>query len=293
MAALGLAFSSATGKPSFFRHLAMTLSTALRDARHAIKRIIFGQLPPSVREAIDLVYYERRLIERSLVDEPELKLLPRLVPSGGVAIDIGANLGAYTLALHELVGPTGTVHACEPVPRSYRLLVHNCHKLAIHKNIVFHEVAIGEREGETDFFLPVEGKMLHPNYYVGGLLKPEASAVTFRVRAVRLDTWKAIAGQSVGFVKIDVEGAEVLVFRGALEFLREHRPAIVCEISADNVPVIQDMLSPLGYTMYDCSPGALRPFKGLRAPTVSPNCVLLHDERLAEYGLGDLLKKPS
>ena len=263
--------------------------TLAQTVSHAIKRVVFNVLPPSVREAVDLVYYEKRLSARTLVDEEELELLPRLVKRGDAALDIGANLGAYTLLLHELVGPTGTVDACEPVPRSFRLLVHNCHKLAQHKNITFHEVAVGEREGETSFYLPVEGKTRHPNYYVGGLVQRSEQADTFPVRVVSLDDWTAIAARPIGFVKIDVEGAEVQLLRGALQFLAARRPSVVCEIAPANVESVRDLVEPLGYRMYIYRQRGLHRHQRGDRPGEGPNYVLLHEAKLPTYDLAGLL----
>lgn len=237
-------------------------SLAVRT-RHALKRIAYALMPAALQESIDRRFYYRRLASGSLSEEAEFALLPALVRSGEVALDVGANLGGYTIALSRLVGPTGQVHAFEPIPRTFRLLTHNVRRLAPFPNVLLYELAADNRTSRTTMSIPLERSLA--NYYVASLARRSADPVkTIEVSVTSLDAWEPPACGHIGFLKIDVEGAEWNVLDGARSLLERHRPLVLCELG-DSVRLFghsqQDVLSlvaGLGYTAYRFRHGRLR-----------------------------------
>ena len=136
------------------------------------------------------------------------------VEPGKVAFDVGANVGFYTLLLARVLGPEGHVVAFEPVPRNLSFL-HRHLALNGVRNVSVIEAAVADREGVATFD---EG----PDPSMGHL-----GAGRLRVRTLRLDDALARGEIPVpAYMKIDVEGAEADVLRGAEGILREARPVV-------------------------------------------------------------------
>lgn len=235
--------------------------------RHAVKAAAFTVLPAGVREALDRRYYYERLRRGGLSEEPDFALLPAFVTPGSTALDIGANLGGYSIRLAQLVGPSGQVHAFEPVPRTARLLRYNVERLAPERNVTVHEAAVSDAGGTATLHLPIEGAL--ENFYTAGLGRREGVRTQpVTVRTVALDDWVAAAHGRISFVKIDTEGAEWNVLTGSRRVLREHRPVILCEVG-DGVRLfgheqseVFSIMRDLGYESFRSIGGALMPTDG-------------------------------
>jgi FkbM family methyltransferase len=142
----------------------------------------------------------------------------RVPQLGEVVFDLGANVGAFALAASRLVGPTGHVYCLEPVPGNTAALAKTIEKNGL-TNVTMIPKAIGETCGEL--LLHLGNKSTQHSAFqdrgVGDLAVPVTT----------LDALSAELGLSrVDFVKIDVEGMEAAVLRGASETLRRHKPFI-------------------------------------------------------------------
>jgi FkbM family methyltransferase len=179
--------------------------------------------------------------------EPEvLDAIRRVVAPGMTVLDIGAQSGFYTLFLSKLVGPEGTVVAFEPLPANFRLLEENI-QLNRAGNVVLRREAVAAQSGEASLeFLDDHSHRT----LVAGPLQTGESVGAFKAPAVSLDDWTLASGSAVHFVKMDVEGAEADVLRGARRVLETQRPRLVIEIhgcdSMATSPVVS-MLDQLGY----------------------------------------------
>lgn len=239
-----------------------------------------------MQEAIDRRFYHVRLARGDLSREPEFALLPDLVREGETAFDVGANLGGYTIRLSELVGPAGQVHAFEPVPRTFRLLQYNVARLAPYPNVRAHCAAVSDCGGRATLHIPLEGKL--ENFYTASLAAPRrGSARAISVELVSLDDWYESSFGKVTFVKIDTEGAEWQILRGAERLLREFRPSVLCEIGSGTerfghrgdelIALMQD----LGYVPFRYDGQRLREARAVEASDVSPNSLFCHPTYLA------------
>jgi FkbM family methyltransferase len=165
--------------------------------------------------------------------EPELREIFRAVlPAGAVAIDVGANVGWHALLMAKLVGQGGRVLAAEANPSVRERLEGNLRANHFsHVAVIPH--AIAEAEGILEFYGPQacdagsgDGHVIGP----GG----RAAGATIRVEARSLDSIVELARvDRLDLVKIDVEGFEWPVLRGAEKSVAKFRPHIVFEYNAE------------------------------------------------------------
>jgi len=187
------------------------------------------------------------------------RVLGAFAKPGDVVVDVGASAGLYACELARLVGPRGRVHAIEPDPASVSRLD------ALRRawpNITVHPVAVSERSGTATLHVPVVA-----GRRVGALAS--LSVPTWRAGvhhatvAVDLKPLDCILdGRRVSFVKVDVEGHELAVFRGATETLRS-LPAVLVEIEQrhqqTDIRSTFDFLESMGYAGYALRERALTP----------------------------------
>jgi FkbM family methyltransferase len=233
-------------------------------------------LPRSLQDSVDRRYYARRIRAGTLVEEPELGVLDRFVRPGDAVADVGANLGAFSIALSGLVGPQGRVLAFEPIPRTARLLRSLVRDLAPSPNVEVVEGAVGDVAGRASMHLPIEGAL--PNFYVASLYPIHRDRTELvDVEVGTLDDHRARLGRPLTFVKIDVEGAELLVLRGADHVLRHDRPVVLCEIGSTDrdgshgASDVEAAFVELGYVLHQLVDGALVPSSTARPVAPTPN----------------------
>lgn len=141
-----------------------------------------------------------------------------LLESGDVVYDLGAHVGWYTLIASRRVGPSGRVHSFEPLPENLTYL-HRHLEMNGCENVSVHRVAVSDASGEASFST-ADGR------FQGRLTDGPESDLT--VETVRLND--LVASGRVpppDLVKIDVEGAETAVLRGAESVLRSAAPTLM------------------------------------------------------------------
>ncbi|CAH0311418.1 FkbM family methyltransferase [Roseomonas sp. CECT 9278] len=193
--------------------------------------------------------------------EPEtVETARRLLPQGGVAIDVGANIGFVTLVMARLVGPTGRVIAFEPADWTYARLQAN---LAL--NAVPQVTTVQAGLSDTEETCPPAD--IPVGYRLDG-------RVETRRQAIRLATLDAYLAQDpvtrVDFIKCDTDGFETRVVQGAMDTLRRFRPAIDLELyqgtpsdSREVAERLLRLLATLGYGFH--RPGDLQAYAGIAA----------------------------
>jgi len=142
--------------------------------------------------------------------------------------DVGANIGIYSLLGAKLVGQCGSVHAFEPTPATFAQLVANV-MLNGFNWIHLNQKAVSEKSGTSLLYLYKQNPInsLARQDWVGQPLGQIA------IETVTLDEYVSEqALPRVDLVKIDVEGAEILVLKGARQLLNgPNPPAVICEFS--------------------------------------------------------------
>lgn len=157
--------------------------------------------------------------------EPEVvEAMRSVVREGFVALDIGAHIGYYALVLSRLVGTTGRVIAFEPLPPNYKMLEENV-RLNGCRQIKTVNQAVLDRTGPLKVTIP-GGEPLPGSVS----LFADYGTEPIVVDAVSLDDFLRERKGPVHFLKMDVEGAEGLVLRGARETIGLHHPAMVIEV---------------------------------------------------------------
>jgi FkbM family methyltransferase len=182
---------------------------------------------------------------------------------GSVALDIGANIGAHALPLAEMVGPTGRVLAFEPTAFAFAKLQHNLSlNSRLQSRVRAFQMMLVARDAEelpealySSWPLDVSGDV-HPKLR-GRLMSTQGA------RAASLDfVLEQEAVERVDFIKLDVDGYECEVLRGALRTLKRHRPALIMEIApyvlvehGESLEELLGLLRSANYRTYDLNSG--------------------------------------
>jgi len=151
------------------------------------------------------------------------EVLWRLVDSGETCLDIGANLGYMTSLLGAKVGLSGRIHAFEPHPDVFNRLKDNMAKSVSAPVVSVHDNAVGVDDGTADLFEPADFEANQGTSSLVAAGDPGGSChVEHSVTVRRLDSLFG-EDEMFGAMKVDVEGAELEVFRGAERLLMGHR----------------------------------------------------------------------
>ncbi len=207
--------------------------------------------------------YDDHVAQRVLTEwrfEPEVSAVSlAVIRRGMTVVDVGANIGVHTLLFAQLVGPEGHVVALEPNPVALRQLRRNITLNAL-TNVTVVGVAASDEEGEADFSLPVDGQEAFGGLSNSGRF---AEGARTRVATDRLDRILPELGFApASLLKIDVEGSELRVIRGARSLLEQSpRPTVIYEADYRNLEAsscteqdTKGFLEERGYTVYEISP---------------------------------------
>ena len=145
----------------------------------------------------------------------ETTLIESEVKPGDVVLDIGANIGYYTLIFARLVGDKGRVYAFEPDPTNFRLLKKNVRANGYH-NVIFVNKAVAEATGPLSLYLCPDNKGDHR------IFASEDDRAAIPIQATTLDEHFAEYQGKIDFIKMDIQGSEGRAVRGMQELLRRH-----------------------------------------------------------------------
>lgn len=160
-----------------------------------------------VDSSSDNLYFEKENYEKEQVE-----VIKKIVKSGDVVADVGANVGFYTILLSKLVGKAGKVYAFEPEPSNYFLLKKNI-KGNFCQNVVCYKEAISNSSKITFFSFNKKSKG-------GGSLTAKSEHDT--KTKVIVETLDNKIKEKVSFIKVDVEGTEIDVLKGAKKLINHN-----------------------------------------------------------------------
>src|SRR5471032_2482341 len=163
-------------------------------------------------------------------EKEESAMMEQLVADGDNFLDIGANIGWYSINLASS-RRAATVYAFEPVPVTYAKLQENL-ALNASSNIKAHNFGLSEQAGEFTFYYPPEGSGNASAVNLTG--RGDVRTAQCEVRT--LDGFTAATGTRVDFIKCDVEGAELLVFKGGLRTIARDQPSCCRKSCANGRP---------------------------------------------------------
>jgi len=244
-----------------------------KRVKSKIKLLISNLFGEDVYGKLYAFCQSRRLQKgRNKYSEAEINLLPSFVRSGDVVIDIGANFGQYTYPLSKLVGSSGKVFAFEPIKYTFEILQNVVRNLRL-TNVELRNVALGEAAQELEFIVPIDNSgfldMGQAHLFSS---EEENKGKKEKVKIVTLDDLRVELPilDKTTFVKCDVEGQELMVFKGAKEFIFRSRPIILCEIEERHTkryghsPIdVFNFLKNFGYKSFVFASNKLVPTQGI------------------------------
>jgi FkbM family methyltransferase len=224
----------------------------------------------------------RKLFLKRYFETCEQGLVSNYLKPGMTVLDIGAHQGFYTLLASSKVGSRGSVVAFEPSPREMRrlhinLILNRCHNVSTVKK------ALNDTAADADFYV-CRGVETGCNSLYPPVVAERTEKI--RIKTTTLDAYLNDASlDRVDFIKIDVEGAELSVLRGAVETLDRYRPALLCEIADKRTEAwghrawdIIEYLETRGYRCYFFSPGGDL-HRSHEKDTFNENLVAFHRDR--------------
>jgi FkbM family methyltransferase len=163
---------------------------------------------------------------RYRLDRAEIHCMLRHLKPGAVAVDIGAHKGGYSYWMLHAVGKTGRVFAFEPQPALAQYL-DRIRSLFHFDNYTLTNCGLSSAPGELKLSVPGNGVSPGASFEPGLL---QGMQQTHMVRVDTLDHFfSALPEVKIAFIKCDVEGHELEVFRGGEHILRSHRPVLMFE----------------------------------------------------------------
>ena len=210
-------------------------------------------------------------------EKTDLDMAIKLIEENFIVFDIGANIGWYTVNIPKLVKGV-KVFSFEPVYKTFRYLKENI-KLNNITNAQIFNFGFSDEEEEITFYYYPEGS---GNASIANLSKSNTvEKISGHVR--KLDNFVTEKNINVDFIKCDVEGAELLVFKGGIETIKKHKPIILTEMlrkwSANfnyHPNEIIELLSDVGYRCFTAKGEKLFEFFTMDEQTVETTFFFLH-----------------
>jgi FkbM family methyltransferase len=174
---------------------------------------VFNRLPEAVRSPLKRLRYRSQIRKGTFVSpEPDFRVLSNYLKAGDWAIDVGANVGHYTLRLSEIVGDTGRVIAFEPIPDTFKLLCANVRKA----NVTFMNAAASVTSAIACMSVP------QGNAYRAAIGSGEIRVLCLCIDELQLP-------QRIALLKVDAEGHDSEVLKGAERTILRDRPVLIVE----------------------------------------------------------------
>ena len=153
-------------------------------------------------------------------DRFEIVCLKQIIKKGDTVVDLGANIGYYTLILAQLVGKSGHVHAFEPEPSNFEILSKNV-KENKHDNVTLVQKAISDKNGKVKLYVSKRNLASHR------IFDAEDKRESVEVDVTTLDEYFQKSKKLVNFIKMDVEGAEGATILGASKIIEYSKNLII------------------------------------------------------------------
>ncbi len=196
---------------------------------YLLRETYIKQLIAKTQEGLFAFDYSDQVVGKYIAlcgawEKAETDLIKKIVKSDDIVVDIGANLGWYTVLLSNLVGEQGSVIAFEPEPLNYQLLQTNIFLNKL-KNVTAHQIALLDSKSSVEFELSDSNFGDHRVRFTNRLDQriekyAESSRSVISVKACTLDealeeNLKYLGEQKIKLIKIDCQGSEIAILRGA------------------------------------------------------------------------------
>ena len=184
-------------------------------------------------------------------EKTETELVKQEIKPGDVVLDVGANIGYYTLLFAKLVGPQGHVFAFEPEPKNFELLTKNVNVNG-YTNVTLIQKAVSNNTEIKNFYLTNKNTISHR------LSKPDGECDSIKIETISLDNFLD-NNNTINFVKIDIHGSEGNAIKGMLSILKKNEtikilqewwPDAIKEYNMDPENHLR-ILNELGFSHYE------------------------------------------
>lgn len=214
-----------------------------------------------LNDSLFIYHYQDSVLSRLVYnsfEEAEISFIRNYLKTSDVFIDIGANIGLFSLHAAQIVGKSGKVHAFEPTPVTFSRLEQNINLNNFNDIIKSNNIGISDEKDNLKLNISLDGHDAWNTF-------ANASDVPFEKQLIipvdTLDSYlnrSNIKPESIALIKIDVEGWEVAVINGAIETLNgQNSPVLLIEFSENNLFaantcsfMLYDIVTSLGYRWY-------------------------------------------
>lgn len=180
-------------------------------------------LPHGIKVKVDLSIPYERMVYLQAEEWDELIYLNSKLKAGDTFIDVGANIGLWTLVAARSVGISGKVYSFEPNPSTYQKLKDNVLLNNVKTIVESKQAAVSDTSGSVFFNCAAE-------HNVSSIADSKAIASdTISVPSIKLDA--LLGDQRIDGIKIDTEGYELSVLKGAANLLTKQRPFLIVEFN--------------------------------------------------------------
>ena len=209
----------------------------------------------------------------------QAQILFTLGKSANAFLDIGANMGFYSIALATL-NPALNVQSFEPQPRIYSSFATNISLNRLESQVKIYNYGLGSKEDDLNMYIPAFTGSGGGSF--ANLHKEEGDAEEFLVPVRTLDTFVQL-NSNVDLIKVDVEGFEFEVLKGGLEFIESGKPTIVIELLrkwmkpfGKQPQDVINLLKPLGYEVLSIGLNHLTSITIIDQSTLETNFIFVH-----------------
>src|SRR5258708_13589365 len=197
------------------------------------------------------LFVEAYMLYKQNIEARYTNLILQFIPPGSTVIDVGANIGYFTLQFARQVGANGQVVAIEPEPNNFAQLSRVVARAKLPAKINLYQFAaadaVGQQNLKLDPFHPANHRLSNTG------LPIEVTTIDALV--------EKLGNPNIAFIKIDVQGAEHKVLQGAVKTIARSHPVLFCELDDDALRNFQssaidlaNFVRSLGYTIYALDP---------------------------------------
>lgn len=241
---------------------------------HKIKMVV----DPNDKRTIPL-----EVLNFGAFEKNEFPMLLRLVKQGDTFFDIGANIGWVSISISKAVKDV-KIFAFEPIEETYKKLRNNI-RINHVKIIKTFNFGFSDKEEERIFYYNPENT--GATSLANILMNKNVRQVKCQLKT--LDNFVADHNKKIDFIKCDVEGAEILIFKGGLKAIEKHKPIMLTEMLRkwtakfnyhpnDTIALLKKM----GYNCYAVHQNKLVPFRKIDENTLQTNFFFLHSKKHAD-----------
>ena len=206
-----------------------------------------SQIPHRIHPSLHFYVYKLLVCFglKGIFQDCVVKFMVKHIKKGGCVMDIGANRGTYTYSLLKAVGKQGVVYSFEPNP----VIAMQLRKNLKQPNVIIENLAVSNATEDKIFYRHTKGCGPTSSLEFFDVLDRAGELEEVTVKCVTLDSFCRSHNLSPDLIKIDVEGHEFNVIKGAESTIRSHRPYIVFEFieqfwEEKNIKKIFELLSP-------------------------------------------------